>query len=339
MISALGTNNASAVPYIVAEPLPDEFLIGWRGRMRVLGGFARSRYVNEMIRIHAKYESIPLREGADFVDLAAAALMRSAEDIWRAHTLAPFLKPLSPRCKLGAKCWTNDTPNIRNRSCFQTGGVYPVLCPECVREDLGFWGFSYWRRTHHLPGVLWCTKHELPLLQVADSNAFDQCPHFLVDAALPILANCDLLIDNPVVSRYVQIAAEILLSAPAIDLDRATVAFNRRACAMNLRVTERRPGVTVSQFVRRTLPKTWLGLVFPRFACSSERYICNIDGACTGNRPRYTTTAFCLIAALLYDDPDEVAHELYGAAIALTPKTVAKRDSMRRTNARKAMSI
>lgn len=50
------------------------------------------------------------------------------------------------------------------------------LCECCLKEDLSFRGFSYWRRSHQLIGVTWCTKHERPLLQTSLSSAMACSP-------------------------------------------------------------------------------------------------------------------------------------------------------------------
>jgi hypothetical protein len=41
---------------------------------------------------------------------------------------------------------------------------YLRYCPECVREDIALYGETYWHRVHQLPGVVYCTKHEIRLI-------------------------------------------------------------------------------------------------------------------------------------------------------------------------------
>lgn len=40
---------------------------------------------------------------------------------------------------------------------------YFRLCPVCTREDMACYGETYWRRCHHVPGVLVCPVHGVPL--------------------------------------------------------------------------------------------------------------------------------------------------------------------------------
>lgn len=43
------------------------------------------------------------------------------------------------------------------------------LCPECIAQDLGRYGDSYWKRAHQLPGVSHCVEHQRPLQETSFS--------------------------------------------------------------------------------------------------------------------------------------------------------------------------
>lgn len=47
-------------------------------------------------------------------------------------------------------------------------------CPSCAAEDQATWGITYWKRMHHLPGVLFCPIHMTRLRQAALPSA-KQC--------------------------------------------------------------------------------------------------------------------------------------------------------------------
>jgi hypothetical protein len=42
-----------------------------------------------------------------------------------------------------------------------------MFCPQCVSQDIEEHKFSYWRRTHQLPGIPWCMKHGTQLLNAS----------------------------------------------------------------------------------------------------------------------------------------------------------------------------
>ncbi len=301
--------------YIGAIPLPDELLAGWQGRVRALENLRRSRDVEELLKIRAKLRAGSIRKQSDIVDVAAVVLGCSATDLWRAHTLMPYFSALVPNKRSFAPRWVHNSLQFRRQSYFRIGSEYPMLCPGCIQKDFESMPYSYWRRSHHLPGVLWCTEHQIPLIRISDNGAYKQCPHLYLNSSMPIFTGVDSLAKNPVLSRYVAIATKILLSAPVVDSAIATAAFNRRALAAKLSVKKRRLEMTVSQFARQSVPERWLSIAFSYVIGSKRRYIYGIDQACSGNRPRYTTTTFCLLAALLYDDPEEAVHELCGGQV------------------------
>lgn len=53
------------------------------------------------------------------------------------------------------------------------------FCPKCLKEDIEVLGESYWRRSHQIPGVFFCIKHECKLLestiQASESRVFQEC--------------------------------------------------------------------------------------------------------------------------------------------------------------------
>ncbi len=45
---------------------------------------------------------------------------------------------------------------------FELATTPSLFCPECVRDDIAYLGFSYWRREHH-PQITVCAKHNVCL--------------------------------------------------------------------------------------------------------------------------------------------------------------------------------
>ncbi|MCY1265953.1 hypothetical protein D9M68_154460 [compost metagenome] len=48
---------------------------------------------------------------------------------------------------------------------------HAAYCDECVKEDVTPLGESFWRRDHHVPGILFCGKHARPLMTPCQSCA------------------------------------------------------------------------------------------------------------------------------------------------------------------------
>lgn len=103
----------------------------------------------------------------------------SAEDIVDWHSIFPINARLLPR---------NDAARVREHflgapvlglpALVGTGGpnsgwaaFNPAYCDACVKEDVTPLGEHYWRRNHHVPGLLFCGRHARPLMVPCQSCA------------------------------------------------------------------------------------------------------------------------------------------------------------------------
>lgn len=86
---------------------------------------------------------------------------------------------------------------IKENSCFR-------FCPICTDEDLNHLGETYWRLTHQLPGVYFCTKHSV-LLQNSNQVFRPDNKHAFHAA---ISANC---VPSPVQASFTSKTLEHLL--------------------------------------------------------------------------------------------------------------------------------
>ncbi len=94
----------------------------------------------------------------------------SATQIAERHTLLPYFASYLPRERrqavLNAAVGTGN-PTSYALLGHSTAAVKRVpklrFCPKCITEDRQRVGEGYWRRTHQLPGVFACIKHNVPL--------------------------------------------------------------------------------------------------------------------------------------------------------------------------------
>lgn len=116
-----------------------------------------------------------------------------AEELLLKHTMYPYAvafipksqharlkrKMLSPRSD---ECIGSLTRNISH------GVMYRRTCPVCISDDLREYGESYWRRSHLLPAVLTCPKHEVPLTETSTRlrNAVQTRSNALVEDAVRV---------------------------------------------------------------------------------------------------------------------------------------------------------
>jgi hypothetical protein len=106
-----------------------------------------------------------------FADNAALVWGMTAEEIAEKYTLLPFYTHFANdvvKTKAMGAMKSDSGTGLHAKLGINTSRVkvpsFLRYCPECASEDFNRWGETYWRRTHQLPGVLMCTKHEALLM-------------------------------------------------------------------------------------------------------------------------------------------------------------------------------
>lgn len=297
----------------IPELLPDEIVHGWRGRVAALNSFSKTRQVESLLRVCAEKSATELSDDPDFVECAAVTLGVARQELIRRHTLLPFFDALGDlkQNKPGTKSGKHLHVYLRQAP-FRIDGKEALFCRHCAEEDLAFRKYSYWRRSHHLPGVQCCSKHGTPLLSAGGHEAFDRCPHHFLDAQSKECAMPHGELARKILLRYSQIAADILDSALSIDSTAASIKLGLRASAADLRISNAGRRKTPSTYVMELLPGDWLQKTFFRIQWRVGEYISTFDGACSPRATRYTTATLCLLAAVLYDDAEQAVAELLG---------------------------
>lgn len=278
---------------------PDEFVRGHIGRLRVINLCPDAAAVVRGLGEHfdtCRSETKPL----SLLDLLALACETELTKYVRSHTLLPVLRAVANERSDIAHGDPSDLATIR-RNALRQALSHAVLCQECVEEDVAFWGYSFWRLSQQLPGLLRCSKHGSPLLQVMANDAFDRPPLKSLPSARPILDGIKL--DNAVLLRYAEIIQGFADFEKPLSRREAAFKLGAKAKERGLRVarTGRRP--TLTDVALESLPETWIRKFLPDFPLkTTERH----------SGPMYNVAFFpctpvpCALAlALLFDSADE----------------------------------
>ena len=157
----------------IAKPMPDEFCRGHIGRLRRLNFFNSSvDYLKSISLLYRETHGTarPLEAVASLNNIPIQGYLLL-------HTLLPITNLIIKEDGLDPEMtWSNYIVSAHGLSKNHRGGYF---CDQCIREDIDFWGYSYWRRSHQILGVHCCEKHNLHPLRYASSIAtFDYSPHF-----------------------------------------------------------------------------------------------------------------------------------------------------------------
>lgn len=294
--------------------LPDEYILGYIGRIRILNNFQGSqettrallkRYqlANEGKGIFCKFTAI------------ASAIGISEESLVQQHTLAHFTHAFSVN-----NAATRDKPYVGkfqittpDKSILQIPRDAAKFCPDCVSQDLTSLGFPYWRRFHQVVGIEWCPKHKTPLFSVNISTAYDFHPESeIISRGAITMATDKEYLNYPALRRYADIAHGLIKLTKPFHAQRSRKTLSFQALKLGIHIYKCGKGPYMSDMALENFPKDWLLRNFPLFS-NKERSepLGTIDLTCRpGISLRVPARNYVLAASLLYDDPNSALHAL-----------------------------
>lgn len=268
------------------------------------------------LRVAGVIEHLPVSAAA-LLEEILAVLEMSVHDLVCLHSLAPVQK-----CVFSYGYGRAAPPNFCEKRYLRFAAFKQAvgrLCPDCVAEDLDYWGVSYWRRLHQLPEITWCLKHMRPLGLVTGAQASDISPDLAVKFAVEQTSgDLGVFLDSPTLQRYASIMVSLLENARSpIHYACAGKVIRDRARLKGLQVGPSKIVRTpryLSDEAMEQIPTHWLQLHFPASAKKRKNEFSPwID--CTGHirKTPARSAKFGLALALLWDDPDEAVTEFLSA--------------------------
>ena len=162
----------SVIPPNLPMPRPDELLYSLVARSAIYIGLWSPKQLMETIYRSRKTLAIPdLPSSLGRLAGIAEAWGMTIEGLANQHTLLPyythFLPTAERRRVVEAMMRRQEYLHVRLGICAGIAAriAYFRLCPSCTREDIAEHGETYWRRVHHLPGVVVCAHHREVLLE------------------------------------------------------------------------------------------------------------------------------------------------------------------------------
>ena len=187
-----------------------------------------------------------------------------------------------------------------------------MLCKMCVGEDLPFWGFSYWRRSHQVTGIVLCQKHGCPLFRVRENEAWRSMPHQVmrqVHGEFEALVNQTL--ENPVVRRYAEVCTELLVRARPLSTLQAVRTLADRAHSLGLAIAPEDCGRRLSDSATERIGGAWQDLFWKELSAKKPgAHVPALDGALSRLRAGTEASGYALAIALLYDSVDNAFGDL-----------------------------
>lgn len=284
------------------EPLPDELAHGYRGRVLMFNGL---RHGAESLTLLAEWVQRQVAESDELspVEVLAWLAGKSSEHFVQHHTTMPFRRSVATeQCELPHGS-PQQRPLLVKRALCDTRG-YACLCSRCVEEDVQFHGHSYWRRSHQMPGVYWCSKHGQPLHYVRVPNPYSRFPSdWLRESCEQFCADwVSGLIGSECIQRYVAICNDLLMSAAPVNLSRVLGGLRHRAAAKGLRVSNTADCPELDDYVRSQVDQVWLTRLLRKGDVMVEGEVCP--------RLNHSVTSIAVTFAALMDSADEAVNDI-----------------------------
>lgn len=267
--------------------LPEEYWVGYFWELRNIN--SRS-FSPTFCHPRSKASKVLHRISENEIARLAGISMPQLEQL---HTLAPYA--------IAGKIAQGRVKRAACAGSLPRGNLTPVrmlrYCPSCCAEDIEKHGRSYYRRSHQLPGVNWCSLHGFQRLVWTPKNKFGRSPEQWCGLKPPsdiprwwqLSKMAQLLI-----AEFMQASEDLMNGGVSIDVDgmRNIWITNRihLECDHNRHCVRLRSNS--SNLSKLELPEAWLAMNF-------DRWVHWVD--CCGNKQYASTSRTChwLLASLV----------------------------------------
>lgn len=242
---------------IVPTAMPDEFVLGFWGRIHALNCLTTP---SQTIEALIDYLSVEPSDIARVQALALAANM-DFQAFTQNHTLIPVHGAISQH-------FAGETHGSLSRS-KSIRCTWKLLqkkeaqfCSACAAEQRAQWGYSYWKRNHQLLGVDWCPEHGIMLLSSVDTAFLTDAPCRCVSST----ARSEIDREKsywPVLERYASIMNAYLAKTTRTAIHEVANLLRPLAAAKGLSTRNSKTANYLSDIAVEILPGWWLESVFP----------------------------------------------------------------------------
>lgn len=298
---------------ILPSVMPDELARSLISRICVLNGADRADVLMPNIASLFSSPSNP-DHTASWCELLASANRVTPQAFLAGHTLLPFRRAVRPVTDCVAFGMLHDMLEYSAHGPYMDKPIKQILhlCRECTEEDMNFWGFSYWRRSHQLPGSVLCQKHLIGLRDT-ETSSWLVLPHDSLKTSIPIDATITWSAKrNPVIQRYAEISAALAERTQPVSTAWMVHVLKRKFHSRQAETgrTTRRLTTIAVDMVRGP----WQRHFFPDLDANAAD-LNSLDRTCSSVRVAYPTQFYALALAVLFENADDAMNEVNSSAI------------------------
>lgn len=283
----------------IPELMPDELIVGYLGRIGAVNGIRNESELRTVLRKSYKQQNGQDSDGSLIEHLAQLSGMNTYHLACH-HTLIPLFRAVASHLNDHLHGDPSDfgliaahAPRLIRRDL--------QLCPDCMREDIDYLGFTFWRRSHQLPGIDWCEKHATALHSIGKHSNLLKQPHNVEEGLGSNAIQLDKSTEeNAVIYRYSELVKIILDFKSPIAPEAISASLAEKARQKGLRITPTGSRAVLSDIIPDYLPTAWMKRHFPSLLQKKpNEFLYEYDGVCmTGGKAR-SSTSYILAAAVL----------------------------------------
>lgn len=293
--------NKNKFYFHIPTILSDELWEGYYGRFGTFNGVSSKIDTGKML--HDYFRKTPAETSP--ISMLAELLQFDIEFFVNNHSLIPITKYVEIKNPADNKVDERSLRLLGSKTIKHWG----CFCEECVKEDINYLGFSFWRRSHQLPGIDWCQKHQIPLCESLIKDNFFQQPAFHLANKNYKKADISLSIENTSVLKYVQAIQNVFeLSKPLQYLD---VALEKKLKTLKSQVPKNCNSGKLSTIILRDFPHEWLKKHFSSLnSLFYSEYHFSHDEIDYYHKKNHPYPYLLLVAAAIYKNADYAILEI-----------------------------
>lgn len=298
------------------EVLPEEYALGYQGRLMRINGIETSGFSVESFNQWPDYTGMPLINLSVIEFLAQIADMDGTQFL-REHTLVPLRRAFVTLSS------DNEGEKRDSRVASKTIQLRRTrpnafLCTKCIEEDFECIGITYWRREHQLPGRYCCPSHGLPLGSVKAHDAFRKPPStFHQNHHVPNPHWVKKLNASEPIQRFLAINTAVLTRSRRLNhvVLSSILEAQSRKFGLNTGHGSDKDGL-LSEYVKKIFDPKWLAEVLPRHKGLRPGYLWPpVDRALGPESARVRWAVYAILFAVLFESVDEAIDLIFASSV------------------------
>ena len=302
------------------EPMPGEPAAAHQGRLEYVLGIKSRNEFKELVRQCLPDEAVAVHSLSRLEQLATIAGMPLAHYA-RQHSMLGVFRVVTPSKDWAPFGSSGDARYVRSQGMLIHKSQV-CLCPQCVKEDLEHWKFSWFRRSHQIGGVDWCPSHGIRLQAVTGSDPWSRLPQHWVESGAVTDIPGGQIRETEFEARYAEIAMAMLERPAPFSVEVLTSVLSQRAQLLGLRRSRTGRRMNLSDLLRKTAPAEWLQEHWPEVAIKAHAdFVMGLDRVIAQKAYAQRGTSYLTAMAVLWDSTLEL-HQALQQASAVQPEQV-----------------